>query len=93
MLPIRTTDEFERDLEDLSRRDKDLDKLWEIVNTLRREAELDREAYQDHALEGRWSDCRDLHIEGDWLLIYKIKDGYLNLVRTGRHKDIFRSWN
>lgn len=93
MLPIRTTDEFERDLDKLRRRDKDLDELWEIVSVLQAEEKFDRDAYRDHALHGQWADCRDLHVEDDWLLIYKIEDGYLNLIRTGRHEDIFRSWN
>ena len=28
--------------------------------------------YADHPLRGQWADCRDCHIRGDWLLVYRI---------------------
>ncbi len=31
------------------------------------------EQYLDQPLRGNWKNCRDLHIEPDWLLIYRIK--------------------
>lgn len=46
--------------------------------------------YQDHPLRGVWRGHRELHIGPDWLLIYKIVDDELRLVRTGRHVDLFQ---
>jgi mRNA interferase YafQ len=45
--------------------------------------------YKNHPLRGRWRQYRDCHIERDWLLIYKIEDANLHLVRTGTHADLF----
>ena len=47
------------------------------------------ERYKDHPLRGNWNGYRDLHIEPDWLLIYRIFGDELHLARTGSHSDLF----
>lgn len=44
---------------------------------------------RDHPLKGVWKSCRDLHIEPDWLLIYKADDATVIFERTGTHADLF----
>ncbi len=44
---------------------------------------------KDHSLKGNWEGFRELHISGDLLLVYKIKDDVLTLVRIGSHSQIF----
>jgi len=43
-----------------------------------------------HALKGL-QDCRECHVQPDWLLIYSIDSdaGELILIRTGSHADLF----
>ncbi|MDB5522773.1 MAG: putative addiction module toxin, RelE/StbE family [Rhizobium sp.] len=36
-----------------------------------------------------WKGYRDLHVEPDWLLIYRVVGEELHLVRTGSHSDLF----
>jgi mRNA interferase YafQ len=43
----------------------------------------------DHPLKGPWNGYRDVHIESDWVLIYKADVANLWLVRTGSHADLF----
>jgi mRNA interferase YafQ len=45
--------------------------------------------YKDHPLVGNWKDCRDCHIDPDWLLIYRVDGNAVYLVRTGTHSDLF----
>jgi len=45
--------------------------------------------YKDHPLAGVWKHHRDCHLEPDGLLIDKIDDDDLYLVRTGTHSDLF----
>ena len=45
--------------------------------------------YRDHPLKGVWASFRDVHIEPDWLLIYKIAEGQVRFERTGTHADLF----
>ena len=47
--------------------------------------------HKDHPLRGDRYGYRDCHIQGDWILIYKIDNGILTLIlsETGTHSDIF----
>jgi len=42
-----------------------------------------------HALRGNWAGHWDCHIEPDWLLLYRITERELVLVRTGTHAELF----
>ena len=55
-----------------------------MLELLSKELPLD-ERYQDHALTGKYSGYRELHIEPDWLLIYRVYGDILmlSLTRTG----------
>jgi len=46
--------------------------------------------YLDHPLKGKKKGYRDCHIQGDWVLVYKIDKGILTLIlfETGTHSDI-----
>ncbi|EMF0042676.1 type II toxin-antitoxin system YafQ family toxin [Enterococcus hirae] len=62
-----------------------------MINLLvNQEQEVLRTKYKDHALQGNWKGFRELHVQSDWLLIYKIdgKKLILTLVRTGSHDKI-----
>ena len=71
---------------------RDEEKFVQAVSALMAEdSELLRTRFRDHALKGEWEGFRELHIEGDWLLIYRIKREVLQLVlvRTGSHDKLF----
>jgi len=47
-------------------------------------------ANRDQPLSGAWSDCRECHIRGDLLLVYRKPDPQtLQLIRLGSHSDLF----
>ena len=91
MLTVRRLDIFKRDYKQARRKGKDLADLDALIVMLTREIPLPPE-YRDHALHGEWAGHRECHIEGDWLLIYKVEGATLTLVRTGTHRELFRSW-
>lgn len=64
-------------------------KLRAVLTLLANEEELPPE-YRDHGLRGDWIGFRDLHIEPDWLLLYRISGDEVQLARTGTHSDLFR---
>ncbi|MCP4271647.1 MAG: type II toxin-antitoxin system YafQ family toxin [Gammaproteobacteria bacterium] len=80
--------QFRRDLKRIKKRGKDITKL-KVSMQLLIEARPLPEQYLDHPLKGDWKNCRDLHIEPDWLLIYRIKDESVHFERTGTHSDLF----
>jgi mRNA interferase YafQ len=80
--------QFKRDVRLAEKRGKDMAKLRELILPLAGETPLPPR-YKDHPLSGEWKHHRDSHIEPDWLLLYKIDDNDLYLVRTGTHADLF----
>jgi mRNA interferase YafQ len=88
MRSIRRDTQFRKDVKLLVKRVKDMDKLKEIIDLLVRSQELPART-RDHQLKGTLKDCRECHIEGDWLLIYRIEGSELCLIRTGSHSDLF----
>jgi len=47
---------------------------------------------RDHQLSGDFGDCRECHIQPDWLLIYARQEEIriIELRRTGTHSDLFK---
>ncbi len=91
MLLIERTNQFKRDLKLAKRRGKHLEKLKKVIHTLANEEPLNSK-FKDHPLKGNWNSRRELHIEPDWLLIYRIisEEKTLILERTGTHSDLFQ---
>ncbi|MCL5069487.1 MAG: type II toxin-antitoxin system YafQ family toxin [Actinobacteria bacterium] len=89
MKRVHSSTAFEKDIERLIRRNKDMEKLKSVVRSLVSGEKLDK-IYQDNKLTGNYYGCRDCHIESDWVLIYKHDEETLFLIRTGTHTDLFR---
>ncbi len=79
---------FRKDVKRLQKRNKDTAKLAKALDLLLNELPLPV-AYNDHPLKGDWKGFRDLHIEPDWLLLYRVDGSELQLARTGTHSDLF----
>ena len=88
MRAIRRDTQFKKDVKRLLKRGKDLIKLKTIIESLVAMEELPTRN-KDHPLKGTLKDCRECHIEGDWLLIYRRDGSSFCLVRTGSQADLF----
>lgn len=90
MLNVEYTSRFKRDLKLAKRRGNKLDLLQKIMNQIRDEITLPAKL-KDHPLTGNWDGHRELHLEPDWLLIYKIIHSSKTaiFVRVGTHSDLF----
>ena len=87
-LSLLTSTAFERDLRRIGKQSKDLDKLEAIVNRLQAQEPLPRRC-RPHPLRGNWVGHWDCHVEPDWLLLYRVTEDALILVRTGSHAELF----
>jgi mRNA interferase YafQ len=89
---VVTSNRFNKQLKKIIKQGKDLKKLSDVVKRIANGESLDSK-YGDHALLDTkyYRNCRECHIEPDWLLIYKVKEDeiILYLVETGSHSDIF----
>ena len=79
---------FRKDVKRADKRGKDMAKLRAVILLLLEDAPLEAR-YRDHPLKGAWQGYRDLHIEPDWLLLYRMTETELLLARTGTHSDLF----
>ncbi|MDJ0731952.1 MAG: type II toxin-antitoxin system YafQ family toxin [Crocosphaera sp.] len=79
---------FKKDIKRLKKRGKNMEKLKAVIEKLLNNEVLEPK-YKDHALTVNWNGYRDCHLEPDWILIYKITERNLFLVRSGSHSDLF----
>lgn len=79
---------FKQDVARMKKRGKQLRKLQEAISMLINQHELPLK-YRDHSLLGQYNNCRECHIEPNWLLIYLIEGKDLIFIRTGTHSDLF----
>lgn len=89
LTPVRST-QFKRDVKRAKKRGKDLSKLRTVLSLLIERKPLPASCF-DHPLKGNWKGYRDVHIESDWLLLYRIVGNELHLARTGSHADLFQA--
>ena len=80
---------FRKDLKRVKKRGNNIDELKSIVRLLLRQMPLPRKN-NDHDLIGNLKGFRECHIRPDWLLIYRIIEDRLIMVRTGSHSDLFK---
>lgn len=79
MLAVIRSSAFKRDVKRAQRRGWDMEKLITALYILPTEKVLPAH-YRDHALKGQWQGYREMHLEPDWLLIYRI---------AGTHAELF----
>jgi mRNA interferase YafQ len=88
MLRLAPSGRFKRDVKRAATRGKNIGKLTTILDLLLARQPLPA-SYNDHPLRGNWKGWRDLHIEPDWLLIYRVAGDRLELAATASHSDLF----
>ncbi|MCC8079771.1 MAG: type II toxin-antitoxin system YafQ family toxin [Oscillospiraceae bacterium] len=87
---VRFTTQFKSDLKLAKKQNKDLERLFAVVENLANDVPLDPK-YRDHALTGNYISYRECHVEPDWLLVYKKSADILVLLlyRVGSHSNLF----
>ena len=85
---LLTTKRFEKDLKLVIKRDKDLKKLWVIVERLLAGLPLAAK-HRSHKLAGNYYPAWEYHFEPDWLMIWDQEGDLLVLTRTDSHSDLF----
>ena len=90
MLDIFYTNKFKKDYKLIKKRGCNLEKLENVIELLCSGCPLP-EKNQDHPLTNskEYNNVRECHVSPDWLLIYRIQDSTLQLLRTGSHSDLF----
>ena len=90
MLHPTFTGPFMKDRKLMQKRNKDLDKLTEVMALLINEKPL-LAKHKNHLLHGKYHGKWECHVKPNWLLIYCIEAENRRVVfyRTGSHTDLF----
>ncbi|MBN2825057.1 MAG: type II toxin-antitoxin system YafQ family toxin [Campylobacterales bacterium] len=88
MLSLERHKIFVKDLQKVKMSDKYFAKFILYLSQLLENKPLPPEAL-DHALHGNYKGCREFHISGDLLVMYKIEENTLKLIRIGTHAQLF----
>ncbi|MGL9730132.1 type II toxin-antitoxin system RelE/ParE family toxin [Enterococcus sp. DIV0756] len=90
---IEYTPIFKKGFKRAKKKHYDMSKLQIVIELIvAEERETLVKKYNDHSLKGSHKGLRELHIERDWLLVYKIVNQKLKLylLATGSHDEVFR---
>ena len=90
-MKVTRSKKFKRDFKLARKQQKDISYLKEVIEKLRKKQKLPEEL-NDHKLVGNLKKYRELHLEPDWLLLYRIDDNRneLKFARLGSHSEIYR---
>lgn len=88
MLKILVEKNFKQDLKKFKNNQKLKDLINEVILKITQGEQLDTK-YKNHLLKGGYINCYDCHIKPDLVLIYRINNNCLKLVRIGSHSDLF----
>ena len=87
-MELKSSGQFKRDFKTMEKQGRDVELLVTVLEKLKKDEKLEVK-YRDHTLSGDYQGYRECHISPDWLLIYRIEDGFIRLKRTGSHSDLF----
>lgn len=90
MYKLFYTNHFKKDVKLCRRRHYDMELLKQVIRELEKTGTADA-SMNPHKLSGNYKNYWELHIKGDWLLIYKKvePEKHLWFIRTGTHSDLF----
>lgn len=88
---VTRSSKFKKDYKLAKRQHKNLSLLRDVIERLVNK-QLIPDKFRDHKLTGSLKEYRELHLEPDWLLIYRIDDNEeeLKLARLGSHSELYR---
>jgi mRNA interferase YafQ len=81
--------QYIKDLKKAKLNQTNLAKLFIYVSMILNRQELPKEA-KDHQLKGELKDFREFHISVDLVVLYRIENNALQLLRIGSHNEIFK---
>ena len=86
MYEFAYTQKFLRDVKKIKKKHFDSSMLDQVLDDLTNyNSALLKRKYRKHQLKGRWSEYEELHVDADWLLVYKHDKNrmVLTLMTTG----------
>jgi mRNA interferase YafQ len=91
MKNLKTTNRFEKELFKMLKRGSKICNPvdYSTIQDILLEGTPIPANYCDHKLHGKFKDFRGLHINPDWVLVYRTDAENVYMQRTGTHSDIY----
>ena len=89
---IDYTNKFKKQYKKIIKQGKDLTKLYKTIEKIANKEKLELKFNNHNLINNKiYKNCKECHIEPDWLLIYQINDNklILLLIATGSHSELF----
>lgn len=89
---IDYTNKFKKQYKKMKKQGKDLTKLYKAIEKLANKEKLELNFNNHNLIDNKiYKNCKECHIEPDWLLIYQINDNklILLLIASGSHNELF----
>jgi mRNA interferase YafQ len=86
---INYSTKFKKDYKLCLKRGFNINELHILFQYLHKDGMVPQ-SYKPHKLSGNYTNCWECHIKPDWLLIWEIDQISVNLIRTGKHSDLFK---
>jgi len=83
------TKTFKRSFKKINLSDTDLQNFIEVIYKLSNGIRLDSK-FKDHQLKGELKEFRECHVKPDLLLIYRVRENFLELIDIGSHSELFK---
>ncbi len=96
MLKLSFSSHFQRDLKALDKKHVDDTPLCDVLELIAEDSKKSKHElktrHKMHKLKGDWEGNFECHIAniGDWLLIWRVRDGFALIERTGTHDELFK---
>jgi len=88
-MELKRSKQFIKDWAKIRLTDGQFEKFIAYVNCLKQDVPLPPES-KDHGLSGEYVDCREFHLGGDMLIIYRQVNNETVFIRLGTHSQLFR---
>jgi mRNA interferase YafQ len=88
MLKLLRHRQFLKEYAKIRLNDQQYSRYVRYLSVLLQEEQMPSES-KDHSLKGNYQDCREFHISGDILVIYRIEVDTVQLLRIGSHSELF----
>ena len=86
MLDFYFSNQFKKDLKLLKKRGNDMNKIIDIMASLIWEEPLP-DRCRAHKLHGNLTGYVECHVEGDWVVVYRLSREIIAFAFTGTHSD------
>lgn len=87
LLEFKRLNSFKKDYKYLSKKHYNFDTLLRVLEILQNQQQLSNK-YKNHYLKGNFKGLQECHIDNNMILLYKVEDNILVLIKLGTHKDV-----